>query len=297
MLGNLLVSNGRLRFIWRALLFFALFMFVAPLLTGPLANWAFDALHLNNSLSAANTAFGESVLLLEALLATAVFAIYERARIDSYGLPIARALGQQTWEGVAAGILMAAFVAAGMLLLGGLQVHGLATTGVALGASALAWLGANIVVGVAEEFAFRSYLLQTLWRSLGFWPATAVTTAIFVALHYFFKDGENIWDVITLTGLSVLLCYTVRRTGMLWFAVGFHVAFDFMQFFVIGTPNGGRSPVAPMLDASFNGPAWLTGGTLGTEASLLMYPAIILLWLYVEWRYRNAPAWSPSAAR
>jgi preprotein translocase subunit SecF len=40
----------------------------------------------------------------------------------------------------------------------------------------------------------------------------------------------------------------------------------------------------------FNGPAWLTGGVLGTEASFLMYPAIVLLWIYVWWRYRaNLP--------
>jgi len=45
-----------------------------------------------------------------------------------------------------------------------------------------------------------------------------------------------------------------------------------------------------MLDARFNGPAWLTGGVLGTEASFLMYPAIALLWLYVWRRYRaNRP--------
>jgi hypothetical protein len=34
------------------------------------------------------------------------------------------------------------------------------------------------------------------------------------------------------------------------------------------------------LDVRFTGPAWLTGGVLGTEASFLMYPAIGLLWLY-----------------
>ena len=80
------------------------------------------------------------------------------------------------------------------------------------------------------------------------------------------------------------------RTGTLWFAVGFHFAFDYMQLFVIGTPNGAQFPAGRMLDARFNGPAWLTGGVLGTEASFLMYPAIALLWLYVWWRYRaNRP--------
>ena len=89
--------------------------------------------------------------------------------------------------------------------------------------------------------------------------------------------------MITLVSISMLLCYSVKRTGTLWFAVGFHIAFDFMQFFVIGTPNGTLIPAGRMLDVSFDGAAWLTGGVLGTEASVLMYPAIALLWLYV-WR-------------
>ncbi|MFI4969833.1 MAG: CPBP family intramembrane glutamic endopeptidase [Lysobacterales bacterium] len=277
------------------MLFFILVMLVLPWLLNPLLGRLWDAMHLEETLNAATTAFGEATLFITTLIATAIFARYERKRIDGYGLPIGRAFGPRTWEGVAAGIAMAAFVAAGMLLMGGMQIRGFATTGAGLGISALAWLGANIVVGVAEEFCFRSYLLQTLWKSVGFWPAAAVTTAIFVALHYFFKPGENIQDVITLTGLSLLLCYTVLRTGTLWFAVGLHVAFDYMQFFVIGTPNGGQIPAGRMLDVVFQGPEWLTGGTLGTEASLLMYPAIALLWVYIVFRYRAAPAWHPDS--
>ncbi|HEV3483572.1 MAG TPA: CPBP family intramembrane glutamic endopeptidase, partial [Candidatus Acidoferrales bacterium] len=128
---------------------------------------------------------------------------------------------------------------------------------------------------------------------IGFWPATTVIALIFAAEHYFFKQGENIWDVITLVSLSMLLSYTMLRTGTLWFAVGFHIAFDYMQLFVIGTPNGSQFPVGRLLDVRFNGPAWLTGGVLGTEASFLMYPAIALLWLYVWRRYHANPPLQP----
>jgi hypothetical protein len=174
-----------------------------------------------------------------------------------------------------------------MYLLGGMQIHGLATTGSALAHAALVWLAANILVGVAEELLFRSYLLQTLWKSIGFWPASLVIALIFTADHYFFKTGENIWDVITLMSLSLMLCYAVLRTGTLWFAVGFHISFDYMQLFLIGTPNGARLPEGRLLDASFHGPAWLTGGLLGTEASFLMYPLIALVWVYIGWRFRG----------
>jgi len=164
-------------------------------------------------------------------------------------------------------------------------VKGLATAQGPVLISALAWLGANISIGIAEEAFYRGYFLQALWKSLGFWPGATVVALAFTADHYFYKTGENIWDVITLMSLSLLMSYSVLKTGTLWFAVGFHIAFDYMQLFVIGTPNGSQLPVGRLLDVSFAGPRWLTGGVLGTEASFLMYPTIALLWLYVWWRY------------
>ena len=247
-------------------------------------------LHLSPELTSGNIGFGELRNFFTAFLLTGAFALYEHRRVDSYGLPVKRAFSWQTFEGTAAGIIMAAAVACGMIALGGMQIKGVAGSGAAPLLSAVEWLAACVCVGIAEEFWFRSYLQQTLWKSLGFWPASTVVALIFAAEHYFFKAGENIWDVITLVSLSLLLSYSMLRTGTLWFAVGFHAAFDYMQLFVIGTPNGSHFPVGRLLNVSFNGPAWLTGGVLGTEASFLMYPATTLLWLYVWWRYRaNQP--------
>ena len=288
-------EDRRLRHIWRAAIFFALVTFGLPALAEPLAKRIFDTLHLKPDLNAEALAVAEGMNLVFALIATGIFALFERRGLGAYGLPLRRAFGADTREGFLAGILMAGAVAAGMIALGGMQVHGLALTGQALALSALAWLVANVLVGLAEELWFRAYFLQSLWKSVGFWPAAIVIAAIFAALHYFFKEGENIWDVITLVSISMMLCYSVKRTGTLWFAVGFHIAFDFMQFFVIGTPNGNLIPQGRMFDITFNGPAWLTGGVLGTEASFLMYPAIAALWLYVRVRYRPAPAVAEAA--
>jgi hypothetical protein len=123
-----------------------------------------------------------------------------------------------------------------------------------------------------------------LWIAIGFWPASLIIAAVFAGIHYFFKTGENVWDVITLIWFSLLICYSVLKTGNLWFAVGLHAAFDYMQLFVIGSPNGALVPQGRLLDVTFSGPTWLTGGVLGTEASLLMYPLLALLTLYVWWR-------------
>ena len=282
-------ADRRLQPIWRAILFVVASYFVLS----PVLDWAFsrvaESLDLGEVLSPGAVALSEFENFLIALIGTAAFALYERRRIDSYGLPVNQALSRHTGEGFISGILMAGAVALGMILFGGMHIRGLALSGGALVGYTLAWLGTSICVGVAEEFWFRSYFQQTLWKAIGFWPSAAVIALLFAAIHYFFKQGENIWDVITLLSLSLLLSYSLLRTGTLWFAVGFHVAFDYMQLFVIGTPNGARVPVGRLLNVHFTGSPWLTGGVLGTEASFLMYPAIALLWLYVWWRYRGDP--------
>src|SRR5882724_5543817 len=284
---NLLFGPDRkLRLLWRAVIFYVLADWALAWVLGRPFLFIARTLHIPDGLSPANVALWETESFVIALVCTAIFAWYEGRRVDSYGLPVAQAVSTRTWDGALVGVVMAGAVAVGMYLLGGMQIRGMQTTGTGLLFSALAWLGANICVGVAEEFLYRSYILQTLWKSIGFWPGAWVIALVFAADHYFFKTGENIWDVITLISLSLMVSYSVVRTGTLWFAVGFHIAFDYMQLFVIGTPNGAQIPQGRLLDAGFNGPSWLTGGVLGTEASFLMYPAIALAWLYIWWRYR-----------
>lgn len=292
--GLFIGADRKLRPLCRAVIFFILTFFVPPYLLDPIVYAIAARLHIGGALTPTVIAVGELETFVMVLIATGIFAWYEKRRIDSYGMPVKQALGQRTWEGVAAGVVLAAGVALGMLAFGGMQIRGVALDPGPLAFYALAWLGTMIIVGVAEESWFRAYLLQTLWKSIGFWPAALVIATIFAGIHYFFKAGENMWDVITLIWFSLLICYSVLKTGTLWFAIGLHVAFDFMQFFIIGTPNGSQIPVGRMLNVTFNGPWWLTGGVLGTEASLLMYPMLALVTLYV-W-CRDPPAdWNSRA--
>lgn len=283
----LIGPDGKLRLFLRAVIFYCLGTWVFYPLIFRVVLFLASPFHIKPGLSWQRDMLSEPTNLLVGVICTGIFAVYERRRIDSYGMPVNRALSLQTFEGAAAGVVMAGAVAIGMILLGGMQVKGFATSGAALGVSALGWFVSNTLVGISEELFYRSYLQITLWKSVGFWPASILIALVFTADHYFYKEGENIWDVITLMSLSLLISYSILRTGTLWFAVGFHATFDYMQLFVIGTPNGSFVPQGRLLDVTFNGPTWLTGGVLGTEASFLMYPAIVLLWLYVWWRYRR----------
>ncbi len=277
--------DARVRPLIRALVYAALafWLLSADEFLGPPISRLAAALHAT-ALSPGTVVFYETINLLTALLLTWLFGWYEGRRVDDYGLPVRKAFGARFWEGFAIGVANGAAVAAGMIALGGMTVHGLALHGAMIVWAALAWLGTTMLVGVAEEYLFRGYLLQTLWQSVGFWPAAVLIALWFGADHYLFKRGETVWDLLSLVSLGIWACYSVLRTGSLWLAAGYHAAFDYMQLFVIGTRNGSVAPVNHLLDASFQGPAWINGGVLGTEASFLMYPAIVLMFLYLGWR-------------
>jgi len=217
---------------------------------------------------------------------TGIAAIAERRRVDSYGLPIEQAFGKFFWNGMLAGMLLVVFVAGAMILTGGMALHGLAPHGSDLAKLGLLWLIANILVGIGEEYTFRGYALQSLWRGAGFWPAALITTAIFAGDHLE-KPGENAMDIGMIFVLGLILALSVHQTGSLWWAVGWHAAFDFGQLFLIGTRNGGQMPAGHLFEVSFPGPAWLNGGDLGTEASVFMVPAVIATFIYVIWFWRG----------
>ena len=152
-------SDGLLRPLLRAWLFFALGTYVLlPLAGDKILAWAVARLHLDvNALSAPATFAFEFELLVVVVILTALFALYERRSIDSYGLPLRSAFGSLFWEGAAVGFVWPALVAAGMLALGGMQIHGLAIAGGPLIAATLGW-------AVAGRFPSSGSLVSELAR-------------------------------------------------------------------------------------------------------------------------------------
>ncbi len=85
-------------------------------------------------------------------------------------------------------------------------------------------------VGLFEEFLMRGYMQFTLARSMGFWPAAGVLSIVFGALHLN-NPGEAWIGALAAGCIGFFFCLTLRRTGSLWFAVGFHAAWDWGESF------------------------------------------------------------------
>src|SRR5947209_19748976 len=96
---------------------------------------------------------------------------------------------------------------------------------------------------------------------------------------HFWNPGEN-W--IGLSGASVIGLFfwlTLRRTGNLWFAVGFHASWDWGETFFYSVPDSGMVSPGHLLSSSWRGPDWLSGGPVGPEGSMLCLLVIALVWI------------------
>jgi len=217
-----------------------------------------------------------------ALVAAGIMSKVERRSFWDYGLPWRALFRKHFWQGILWGFVASLLMLFLLRLLGAASFAGLALHGQALITFAFLWAAAFLLLGFAEEFAYRGYSQTTLTDGMGFWPAAVLLSAIFGAVHYFFKPMENWMDGLSVGLFGLFWCFTLRRTGSLWFAIGFHAMSDYTDMVLLAQPNtgnNGQSLTGHLLNVYYRGPEWLTGGPRGTEASALEF--LILLLLFV----------------
>jgi len=216
----------------------------------------------------------------------------EERSFGDYGLPLRGAFGKLFWQGALFGLAEISAVIGVIATFGSYQFGDLAIHGADLLRWAAFWGAFFVLVGLYEEFAFRGYVQSTLAQAVGFWPAAVVLSAAFGFVHRT-NPGESKMGLagIVLTGL--LWCFSLRRTGNLWFAVGMHASFDFGETFLYSVRDSGMLFPGHLSNATLAGPAWLTGGSAGPEASVCDF-AILLIFFYVFHRLYPSRARSSS---
>ncbi|HWW17329.1 MAG TPA: CPBP family intramembrane glutamic endopeptidase [Candidatus Saccharimonadales bacterium] len=216
----------------------------------------------------------------------------EGRSFGDYGLPWRGAFGKLFWQGALFGLAEISAVLGVIATFGFYHFGGLAIHGVDLFRWAAFWGAFFVLVGLYEEFAFRGYVQFTLAQAAGFWPAAVLLSAAFGFVHRS-NPGESKMGLagVVLTGL--LWCFSLRRTGNLWFAVGMHASFDFGETFLYSVPDSGVVFPGHLSNATLAGPAWLTGGSAGPEASVCDF-AMLLIFFYVFHRLYPARARSAS---
>ena len=133
-----------------------------------------------------------------------------------------------------------------------------------------------VLVGIFEEFLLRGYALHTLSRGGGFGRRLSAL-GTFGAIHVR-NPGETWLGLLAVVAIGLFFCLTLYRTGSLWFAVGFHAFWDWGQTFLYSVPDSGTMEPGHLMRPSFQGPDWLTGGSVGPRLARLFR---------VDCRYRS----------
>ena len=262
---TIFVGSRGLRPGWRLLIFFVIvitlgacaLIFLQPRL---LRSFGTD-------FSAPNVIVQELISFGIVLIATLVMGKFEHRSLGDYGLPPRSFLGRQFWTGALWGFVMLSFIVALMAFTHSYNAGGMALTARDAMKYGVLWAIGFLLVGLFEESAFRGYMLYTLNTGMGFWPAAAITCCLFAGGHIG-NPGENWVGVLEIVLIAIFLCLALRRTGNLWFAIGWHMAFDWGESFFYSTPNSGIQATGHMLKASLVGSKWLSGGSVGPEASV-----------------------------
>ncbi len=238
-----------------------------------------------------SSALIEAAQFAGVLLATLLLARIERRRVGRYGLgtPVGR-VGQiaagGAWGLVLLSVLVGVLWKTGVLVLSAPELHGV--DAVRWGA---AWMVPFALTGLFEELAFRGPLQFTLTRGLagllrgertpahrkafGFWMAAVLLSLLFGGLHLQ-NRGEAATGAAAAALVALMFSFSLWRTGSLWWAVGFHAAWDWAESFLYGTSDSGVVALHTFLRGRPQGSALLSGGTVGPEGSVWVVPVIAL---------------------
>lgn len=228
-------------------------------------------------------------------LAALPLARLERLPVGTYGLPMASPALRRFLEGCAMGFVEICSLMGLIALFGGYSFGDLAIHGSDILGWSLAWAVIFLFVGLFEEFAFRGYTLHKLAESIGFWPAAVLFAASFGFVHSS-NPGEGAAGEAGVAAIALIFAFTLRRTGTLWLAVGWHAAFDFGETFVFSVPDSGSVFPGHLANSTLHGPVWLTGGNAGPEASVFSFVTMAALALAFHLLFPSrAPTAMPSS--
>lgn len=159
--------------------------------------------------------------------------------------------------------------------------------GISLGG--LGFLIASSFLGpITEEIESRGYLFQNISRGWGTALAMIVTALVFAARHLQ-NPNVSILGIINIALVSIGLTLGMLRLRSLWYAIGWHIAWNVSLLFIFGLANSGYSPEsfglagASLFSSALSGQTWLTGGSFGPEGSVIATVVITLQIVFV-WR-------------
>ncbi len=233
----------------------------------------------------------EGAAFLVTALVTWIMSKIENRPISVYGLGGNRKISWLVWStiiGLAAiSLLILILIKAGLLVIDQRLLFGSD-----IARYAVLWIPGFLAIGLFEEYLFRGYLQYTLARGLaglapyvtskidprafGFWSAAVLASFGFGAVHSS-NPGESPIGLFCAGFASLVFCFSLWRTGSLWWAIGLHSAWDYGQSFLFGVADSGALFGHRLLQTHPIGTPLLSGGETGPEGSIVCLVVLGLL--------------------
>jgi uncharacterized protein len=274
---NWLIGENGVRSGWRLLTYFVIVILLGTLIVTALRFFVIPSPGVPSAQAQlVQELIGFAVVFGAALIMSRI----ERRSVGEYGLPLQGLFGGKFWMGFLFG-LVEIFLLIGLIsAFGGYSFGSLALQG----GQILRWGAFHLLlfvfVGLFEEFLFRGYALFTLGDGIGFWPAAALLSLVFGAAHLL-NPGEGVVGAASVVVVGFFFCFSLYRTGTLWYAVGLHASFDWGETFLFSVPNSGTVMQGHLSNSMLHGAKWLTGGSVGPEGSIFCFLTMGLQFLVV----------------
>jgi hypothetical protein len=283
-------SVSRLRRIGVAFLHWLIYLAIG-LLIGALLFTALRAVHPHRGGPIWWGMVAQIVAVVAAISPAFIMARIEGRPFGDFGLPAQHAFRRNFWVGTLWGIASLSVLMLGLRLAGAFEFGSVALSGTSMLKFAAYYVVFFLLTGFFEEFLMRGYSQWVLAQGMTFWPAAALLSISFGALHGA-NPGESKAGLIAAALIGFFFCLTLRRTGDLWWAIGFHMSWDWGESYLYSVPDSGGMMTGHLLNSSFHGPNWLTGGSVGPEGSYLVFVLIAAMWvlfdrMYPEVKYRS----------
>jgi len=137
---------------------------------------------------------------------------------------------------------------------------------------------------VSEELLYRGIIFRWFEEFAGTWAALLISSVLFGAAHFQNPNASVLAAVgVALEG-GLLLGGAYMLTRRLWLPMGIHASWNLTQGGVFDIPISGNDAHG-LVEAELQGPAVLSGGGFGLEASLI---AIVISTLFALHLIRRA---------
>ncbi|NYI96869.1 hypothetical protein HNR12_003146 [Streptomonospora nanhaiensis] len=180
--------------------------------------------------------------------------------------------------GLVAGIALFAMVIVNIYFLGHYQINGLGTV-----VGAIGLIGFMAAAAVTEEVLFRGVLFRVIEGWAGTWITLVLTSVLFGLMHLPNAGATAVGiGAAVIAGAMFAAAYAATRN--LWLPIGLHFGWNYAASAIFSTEVSGAGTPTGLLDTTITGPAMLTGGSFGPEASpysivFCFLTALVFLWL------------------